>query len=133
MAASIKNIIEKPLGWELEELGYSHNVWLDVVRVSGVIPFVLLVIFSVRSIWKVKKAIFIDSKQLSTNILFFTYLMAFFLVFMVEPIIDGLFALFSLYCLFTGIVTKYIENFMLVAETKDAERYIDWSTIDEEK
>ena len=104
---SIEYIFKKPLGWGLEEFGYAHNLWFDVLRVSGIIPFVLLVIFSISSIFNIKKTIKLNSSDFRFNVLILVYFIAFFLLFMVEPIFDGVFSLFVIFCLFMGILNKY--------------------------
>ena len=38
------------MGWEFEKVGYAHNLWLDVARESGIIPFLLLLVFMIFNI-----------------------------------------------------------------------------------
>ena len=104
---SIEYIFEKPLGWSLDEFGYSHNLWLDALRSSGIITFILLIIFTFRSFYLVIKTIKINRNLLYFNVLILVYGLAFFLLFMVEPILEGMFSFFLLFCLFFGILTKY--------------------------
>ncbi|MEP3209503.1 MAG: hypothetical protein ABJN95_09960 [Maribacter sp.] len=104
---SFENLFAKPLGWDEKEFGHSHNMWLDVLRVAGVIPFFLLLLFTLNSFIQIKSAL----SQVKTNYAFnsqlLIYGLAFFLVFMVEPVFEGLFTLFAIFCLFMGIVNKY--------------------------
>lgn len=104
---SIENIFKKPLGWETEEFGHSHNLWLDVLRVSGVIPFFLLLGFSIKSFFVLKSAVFKNKENLAFNNQLLVYFIAFNLVFMVEPIFEGVIEMFALFCFFMGIVTMY--------------------------
>jgi len=108
-AKSFEIMFEKPLGWGLNEFGFAHNLWLDVLRVSGLIPFVILIIFSFRSFLNSIKMI--GSKPLGINLrlLLLVYSLSFFMIFMVEPILDGLFPLFTLWCLFSGILIHIIK------------------------
>ena len=106
---SLKYLFEKPLGWDVKEFGYAHNLWLDALRVSGIIPFIILIIFSIRSILKVRNIVSQADGLLSLNILLITFTTAFFLVFMVEPILDGSFYVFALFCLFYGTIIEYQE------------------------
>ena len=42
-AAALKYLFFNPLGWaKYGEVYYIHNMWLDVARISGIIPFLLL-------------------------------------------------------------------------------------------
>ncbi len=104
---SLENIFKKPLGWDAEEFGHSHNLWLDVLRVSGVIPFFLLLLFSAKSYIEIKRAVKNNSKNHSLNLIMIVYYVAFFLVFMVEPIFEGAFEMFVIFCLLLGVVSKY--------------------------
>ena len=109
-AKSFEYLFIHPLGWNLKEFGYSHNMWLDVLRVSGIIPFVLLIIYSIKSFFQVKRAIAISKENVLLNGQILFYAIAFFLLFMVEPIFEGLFSLFVVFCLYKGILNKYYAN-----------------------
>lgn len=109
-AKSFSNLIDKPLGWKLEEFGYSHNLWLDVLRVGGAISFFLLVIYSIRSCILLKKAISSNSSNLRTKIVLLSYFLGLFLLFMVEPIIDGSFHIFAFFCLLIGIIKQQVQS-----------------------
>lgn len=104
---SFDYMVKMPLGWDVKEFGHSHNLWLDMYRSGGVIVFFLLLIFSIRAGRDIWKAIRINLNKISLNTVLLTYGMAFYLLFMVEPVIDGSFNLFALFCLFIGMVNKY--------------------------
>lgn len=104
---SLENMFTKPLGWSVDEFGYSHNLWLDILRASGIIPFILLVVFSIKSFFTIKNADSKNNKNFSFNNQVQIYALAFFLIFMVEPIIEGAFSLFVLFCLVIGVINKY--------------------------
>lgn len=105
---SIEYIVEKPLGWEVTEFGYSHNLWLDTLRAGSVISLILLLIFSFRSFIIVKKIVRSNSTLRFNNVIVFSYFLAFNLLFLVEPIIDGSFFIFVSFCLFIGLLKNYI-------------------------
>ena len=104
---SLENLFKKPLGWDKEEFGHAHNLWLDVLRAAGIIPFILLLLFTFNSLKQVRKAIRINPQWLVLNVSIFTYTIAFLLIFMVEPIFDGIFSLFVLFCLYIGMINNY--------------------------
>ncbi len=107
---SFEILWEKPLGWSLDEFGYSHNLWLDVLRVGGIISFILLLIVSFLSF----KMLFKNLRRnkeidpfLGTTAVFF---MAFNLLFFVEPIFEGYFEIFVLHCFYLGLLSAYTKN-----------------------
>ena len=107
---SLENMFEKPLGWSVDEFGYAHNLWLDVLREGGVIVFLLLIIFSVRCFKNIRGLVRQDPGKISFNTVIFTFFLAFMLLFMVEPIIDGSFQLFAIFCMFMGIANYQYQN-----------------------
>lgn len=107
---SIINLWEEPLGWQLTEFGYSHNMWFDVARVGGTLSFILLLIFTVVNVITIKNAIQTDHKNILLNTIFICYNLSFYLLFFVEPVFDGYFPVFILYCFFLGIISQYIQD-----------------------
>ena len=107
---SIINLWEKPLGWSVDDFGFSHNLWFDIARVGGTLSFILLLIFTLKNIFQIKKAIGLVPKNVLLNTFFLCYGLSFYLLFFVEPIFDGYFPVFVLYCFFLGIVAQYIED-----------------------
>ncbi len=113
-AKSFENLFKKPLGWDVEEFGHSHNMWLDVLRASGVIPFILLLIFTIRSVFQIKRITKVNNEMLSFFNQIRVYTLALFLLFMVEPIFEGMFATFLIFCLLMGIVSKFESKHQLL-------------------
>jgi hypothetical protein len=107
---SIVNLWDKPLGWSVDDFGFSHNLWFDIARVGGTLSFILLLIFTIKNAVNIKRAIFLIPKNAILNTAFICYGLSFYLLFFVEPIFDGYFPLFVFYCFFLGIVTQYILN-----------------------
>ena len=109
-AKSIINLWEKPLGWPVEEFGFSHNLWFDIARVGGTLSFILLLLFTIKNVFQIKKAIALVPKNILLNTFFLCYGLSFYLLFFVEPIFDGYFPVFVLYCFFLGVIAQYIIN-----------------------
>lgn len=84
---------------------YAHNLFLDIGRVSGVIPMVLMIVFFISLLrnWKktISKYCRIDA---SIKILFFTGLLIMFFAFQLEPVIEGRPTVFIAFCLFAGMI-----------------------------
>ena len=115
---SLVNLIEEPLGWPVEEFGFSHNLWFDVARGGSVISFLLLVLYTIRSVLQIKKTISINKNLIQLNTLFLIYGLAFLLLFMVEPIFDGYYSLFTLFCFYKGVLNKHYELQSNLLETE---------------
>ena len=83
---AIGNLFKYPFGWT-DDIGYVHNMWLDIAKVSGVIPFFVLVLLTIIS--------FIDLIKLfkiRRNYVIIMLISFYFAVFMscfVEPIYGG--------------------------------------------
>lgn len=103
---SMESIFSDPLGWELDRYGYSHNMWLDIARMGGVISFILFLVFTINILFKFILMLKNNNNLFLKN-LFIVYYLGFSLVFFVEPIMDGYYLLFLLFCLFTGILVEY--------------------------
>lgn len=104
---SIQYLFEKPLGWERNEFGHAHNLWLDVLRIGGFIPFFMLILLTVKAFSYVRKAILKAKNAYAFNNQLIVYFSSFMLLFMVEPIFEGMFNLFAVFCFFIGVVKKY--------------------------
>ena len=113
---SIINLYEAPLGWPVEEFGFSHNLWFDIARVGGTLSFILLLIFTIKNAFKIKNAFFLNPNNILLNTIFMCYGLSFYLLFFVEPIFDGYFPVFVLYCFFLGVVSQYIINQKAIKE-----------------
>jgi hypothetical protein len=101
---ALESIITDPFGWELSRFGYAHNLWLDVARVAGIIPLLFLILFTVSAI----KTWFKSLQILGENLYLKNYVSLFFisiiLLFSVEPIMEGMYLLFLLFCTFIGFL-----------------------------
>lgn len=128
---SVNNIFEHPFGWELPSStsgagGYSHNLWLDVSRIGGIIPFFFLSFFTILCVYLVMKTIKVAPYKLyfnTTVLVLFFGLMA---VFFVEPVIEGMFNLFLVYCLLIGILSGYVETELSANKILGKYQYIEF-------
>ncbi|APQ18509.1 O-antigen ligase family protein [Maribacter hydrothermalis] len=119
---SIEMLFDKPLGWNLDEFGYSHNLWLDVLRVAGIIPFILLIIFSVQSIKMLVKNLRFNKNIDPFMATLAIYILAFYLLFFVEPIFEGYFEVFVLHCFYLGLLTSFsINNHPLPLKSRNSD------------
>jgi len=104
---SLYNLFRKPLGWSFDEFGYSHNLWLDVAQVTGLIPFFAVLFFSYKNVRKTIRAVLKPDGDLSFRTMILAFTIAANLLFFVEPVMQGTFYLFVVYCFFQGAISKY--------------------------
>lgn len=103
---SLGRIFTHPLGWSVKDFGHSHNMWLDVLRAAGVLPFILLWIYTFKSLKQILLLLKNDSVPSMVASIVLLYGIAFLLIFMVEPIFEGIYSLFATFCLYIGIITQ---------------------------
>jgi hypothetical protein len=88
---------------------YSHNLWLDVDRVAGIIPFIFIFWFTILSVSLLIRALRIERENLYFNITLIVSFIGFMAVFFVEPIMEGMYFLFLIFCLFIGILSGCVK------------------------
>lgn len=104
---SMENLFDKPMGWSEHEFGHAHNLWFDVLRIGGFLSFFFLIFFTTNAYRAVIKAVKKDREAYALNNQIMVYTLGFSLVFMVEPILEGMFDFFAFFCFFIGVVKKY--------------------------
>ena len=101
----IKNLFAHPMGGnQTNGIRYFHNYWLDVGRIAGVIPVILLVIMDVMlfvHMWKIIKNRSIDE---DLRYALFGIYVCVFVNFFFEPIMDGYLDLFYRFIFISGMV-----------------------------
>lgn len=107
---STEYLFSHPFGWELEDFGFSHNLWFDASRVGGVITFIVLILVFIKAIRKLIFKLRDKTIYLPLRVHFLAYAVGFFLIFMVEPIIEGAYSLFVFYFLYYGIICTKRED-----------------------
>ena len=112
---SLKNLTSKPFGWEMsyhnsQNSKYSHNLWLDVDRVAGIIPMTFLLLYTILCIFLVIKTLKISPLNLYLNTTILVWFIGFMAVFFVEPILVGMYHLFLIFCIFIGILSGLNET-----------------------
>lgn len=99
-----------PFGGNQMNLGltYAHNLWLDVLNTTGIIPFMFLQYFTILTFLDIFKLY--KSKQASMKLKVFSISIytGFILNFLVEPILEGKPYMFLTFCLFVGMLNKII-------------------------
>lgn len=105
------SILEHPMGGNNERIGelkYAHNMWLDVGKQAGIIPFLLLILFTIISLWNVIKIF--KNNRFSTEFKVFLVgiYSAVLLNMTVEPILQGEPLFFIMFCMIIGMVDNIL-------------------------
>lgn len=102
-------LLDNPWGTpEAMHLRYAHNLWIDVARVSGFFPLIVLVIITFRYLAYVKFIFKIRTKGNHVLLILFVLSMCLMIQFFLEPILEGLMALYYLFCFVFGIMSRII-------------------------
>jgi uncharacterized BrkB/YihY/UPF0761 family membrane protein len=89
---------------------YAHNLWFDTIRTVGFIPAFFLFLYTIyvfASFFRFLKKKGIPMKM---KIMMLSIYLGVYLNFMVEPVLEGYPMLFSLTCIFNGMVKSVINN-----------------------
>lgn len=105
----LRELVLYPMGGRAGQV-YHHNMWLDVGRVSGVIPFMLLLTYSIKNFAHVitvckNRAVLLSLRYLLLFLYIGTYVN-----FFVEPIWEGALNLFLALCVVDGMVSAMIRR-----------------------
>ena len=103
---ALNNLLRYPFGWLDTGVAYSHNLWLDIARVSGIIPFIIFLIVSVKIYTEFFKLL--KKKEETVVPLFLGLHICFFLTAFVEPLIEALPLYFYLYMMLWGMQSRFL-------------------------
>lgn len=106
---SFNSIFTDPWGWKFSRYGYAHNLWLDVARVAGVIPLVFLIFISFASFKLYIKSFKILKDSHYLKVYISLILLSIFLGFNVEPVMEGMYLLFLVFCIITGFLSGIVK------------------------
>lgn len=81
---------------------YAHNLWVDIAKEAGIIPFVSYILFAVSSILATVKAMRGDHYRNEEKLIIISSLMGIFMVFFTEPVMQGSPITFTLFCFIVG-------------------------------
>lgn len=104
-ANGIANLWKYPMGAAgyIPGLRFSHNFWLDIGRVSGVIPMFFMMIFSIKNLIISAKLIFNRNLPVFTRSFILSINLVLWAIMGVEPILEGNFMFLSLYFITSGM------------------------------
>jgi O-antigen ligase len=91
-------------------LTYVHNLWLDVAYETGIVPFILLLIFHGSHVSRFIK-LFKSSLSLTMALMIICLFVSFLAIFFIEPALDFSPMYFATSCFFLGLVLRISEDF----------------------
>ncbi|PMP97070.1 MAG: hypothetical protein C0168_00090 [Candidatus Aminicenantes bacterium] len=116
---SLLGLLDYPFGGKRSNipLNYAHNLWLDVGYTAGIIPFILIIIFSLSTLKSYLTIIKTKIIDVNIKLLLTGIYISLFSYFFVEPILEGSFILFTIFCFISGM-TKMYSNLSVSATKK---------------
>jgi hypothetical protein len=110
---AIGGLLAYPLGNSDYEIGsqYAHNMWLDVGRRAGIFPVIPLIFISLLTAINLIKASLVKSIQENVRYLLVGFGIAFYLTFFLEPILEGSYIFFFLFCFYAGVINGILDYF----------------------
>jgi len=109
---ALAGLTEHPLGGKEANisLNYVHNLWLDVGYVAGIVPLLLLTLFSVLALKDCLRLIKDKNAPIALKLLISGFYTSLFLNFAVEPVLEGVFVIFTMFCFMAGVLRKYVSS-----------------------
>lgn len=111
----IANLLTYPFGGQHlcfdEGLGHAHDLWLDSFDMGGLFPFILVVLYSMLSVYRGYKYYKNPNVAPYYGVILFSFTILMNIQFFLEPIIEGSPKLFILYCFIDGMVYRYIRQY----------------------
>ncbi|MED4691861.1 hypothetical protein [Peribacillus frigoritolerans] len=100
-------LFEHPFGGRETEIaiGYAHNLWLDIGYDVGVLPLLILLVFTLISLKSVILFIKFGHPVFLKGLIIALYT-SFIITFFVEPILQGLIIYFTFFCFIVGAVQR---------------------------
>lgn len=117
LISGIKGVFENPLGVGNDTF-YRHNMWLDIGRVSGIIPFAIMIAYSVKTFIHAYRLF--KYKMLDTGLRYMIILIyiGVSLNFFVEPVLEGLISFFLVFILVNGMTDCFYYHCVDIAKSK---------------
>lgn len=102
---ALGKFLEYPVGWWQNNSTYNarvHNLWLDIARVGGIIPFILIIIFFINGI-RTQFILLKRYKKQPVVLILFGIFLSMCLAAAVEPVIEAKISYFCLIIFFMGM------------------------------
>lgn len=91
-------------------MNYAHELWLDTYDTAGLMPFVILWIFTIHSIKTSYKIVVSRKLPFEVRGLVLSFITVSLASFFVEPVIEGCPMVFFSFCYILGILDRYLKK-----------------------
>lgn len=108
------HMLDYPLGGMGSEITYAHNLWFDCARVAGIVPFVLLILISLRYTYSLFQVIQKEAIDLIFRYVIWIISLSVLIVFLAEPVLEGIPMVFEFFCFLFGLIEFYHERMVSV-------------------
>jgi len=106
----LSHLFDYPFG--ADDLTYTHNLWLDVARLTGIVPFFISIVMTMSLLASAFKGIKSNLIDRNTRILLFSVISGSFMIFFAEPVLEGCPSFFILFIMMCAMCEKirYLES-----------------------
>ena len=105
----IEDLLSHPFGTSTGRIRsgtYSHNMWLDIGVTAGWIPFIIILIVSIKNTRDCIRLVRDQSYDYFTRLYYFAMFICLMMSCFVEPVLDNVFRHFLVYLFFCGMVSE---------------------------
>ncbi len=108
----LKRFFQQPFGGGYKRLGgdYAHDIILDTYDEGGIFALIGVVGYLVYAARRAIQCVFRRDLSRDTRVVVLCVYLAFFIIFLLEPILQGMQWLFILFCLIDGTLTRLLEG-----------------------
>lgn len=100
---ALAQIFANPLGGNIGR-SYYHNLILDIARVAGIIPMLLMILYLFKILQNLYR-IFRSGHETNLRYMLLSIYLGFLLNFLVEPVLEGLIEYFLMMCMIDGMLS----------------------------
>lgn len=106
----LKNLYLHPFGGQKEHY-YFHNMWLDINRIAGCIPLILMLVYNIVTFLRAFR-LFRDKRiDTGTRYMIISVYAACLINFFFEPVLEGLVSFYLAFCIINGLTdSMYFYN-----------------------
>lgn len=105
--AGLSSLVKYPFGGQRETL-YYHNMWLDIGRISGIVPLCFSLLYSIRTFLNMWKIFRDKNNDTGLRYLLISVYTGVVFNFFVEPVMEGMLNFFLAFCAINGIADCYL-------------------------
>lgn len=123
LAKGLQNFLSVGLGPQQTYVEHYHNAWLDIARVCGFIPALLMLAFHLIILFRSYALLKKTSIDENLKYFIFSSILAMLINYSVEPIFDGYFTFNYRFCFISGIClaltnkSSYSENLLEISDS----------------